>query len=302
MAIEYNFKYMPLVGKLSGKSMTEQTETAINEIAKIVNENTAQAEIINTLAEEANANSVEALEKATEAINTASRVYLKQTTAVNLNDYCESQLLYIDNLSSTNLPVSSKGFLEIKTNDDKTQATQVYIDNTNKNLYVRTGTITAQQVGDVTNYVASYGAWVKISNALDLENYLPLSGGTMTGAIKGTGTFLANKVSTFYSQINGGITTNDGAKIILFGKDEATRSGRFYIDANDGTNNKRFEGCPDGTLLWNGKNVAWDVKTGSTNGTISVNGSDVAVKGLGSAAYSSVMLELDGNGDLMPVQ
>ena len=60
MSINYQFKYMPLVGKLSGESMAQQTETAINEIAEIVNENVAQAEIINTLAQDANDNSVEA--------------------------------------------------------------------------------------------------------------------------------------------------------------------------------------------------------------------------------------------------
>lgn len=170
MAIEYNFKYMPLVGKLSGKSMAEQTETAINEIAKIVNDNTAQAEIINTLAEEANANSVEALEKANEALETSGRVYIKETGAVDLDSYCESQLIYINNIFSQNLPVESKGFLEVKTNDDKTEATQVFIDDTNKEVYTRSGAITETQVGDITTYTASYGAWNKSASTNYVEN------------------------------------------------------------------------------------------------------------------------------------
>lgn len=170
MAIEYNFKYMPLVGKLSGKSMAEQTETAINEIAKIVNDNTAQAEIINTLAEEANANSVEALEKANEALETSSRIYIKETDAVDLDSYCESQLIYINNIFSQNLPVESKGFLEVKTNDDKTEATQVFIDDTNKEVYTRSGAITETTVGDVTTYTASYSAWNKATSTNYVEN------------------------------------------------------------------------------------------------------------------------------------
>lgn len=170
MAIEYNFKYMPLVGKLSGKSMAEQTETAINEIAKIVNDNTAQAEIINTLAEEANANSVEALEKANEALETSGRVYIKETGAVDLDSYCESQLIYINNIFSQNLPVESKGFLEVKTNDDKTQATQVFVDDLNKEIYTRSGAITETQVGDITTYTASYGAWNKSASTNYVEN------------------------------------------------------------------------------------------------------------------------------------
>ena len=170
MAIEYNFKFMPLVGKLSGKSMAEQTETAINEIAKIVNDNTSQAKIINTLAEEANANSVEALEKANEALETSSRVYIKETGAVDLDSYCESQLIYINNIFSQNLPVESKGFLEVKTNDDKTQATQVFIDDTNKEVYTRSGAITETTVGDVTTYTASYSAWNKAASTNYVEN------------------------------------------------------------------------------------------------------------------------------------
>jgi len=183
MAIEYNFKYMPLVGKLSGKSMAEQTETAINEIASIVNDNTAQAEIINTLAEEANANSVEALEKATEALETSGRVYIKETSVIDLDNYCESQLIYVGNVGSTHLPLLSKGFLEVKTNDDKSQATQVFIDDTNKDVYVRTGAITATTVGDVTTYTASYGAWVRSATSADLAGYATTASPTFTGTV-----------------------------------------------------------------------------------------------------------------------
>lgn len=180
-SIKYQFKYMPLVGKLPGKSMAEQTETAINEIAHIVNENVAQAGIINTLAEEAKAQSDEALEKATEALETSGRVYIKETSAVNLNDYCESQLIYIGNVSSTNLPVLSKGFLEVKTNDDKSQATQVFVDDTDRNIYVRTGAITATTVGDVTTYTASYGDWVQMGTKAEIDLKAPIDSPALTG-------------------------------------------------------------------------------------------------------------------------
>ena len=185
-SIKYEFRYMPLIGKLSGESMLQQTEQAINEIAEIVNENVAQADIINTLAQDANNNSVEALEKANEALETSGRVYLKETRAVDLDNYCESQLIYVNNTASRNLPVAHKGFLEVKTNDDKTQATQVFVDDVDKIIYIRTGEVTAQPVGDVINYVASYGDWVEIPT-IDLLNslYLPLSGGTLTGVVNG---------------------------------------------------------------------------------------------------------------------
>ena len=340
MAIEYNFKYMPLVGKLSGKSMAEQTETAINEIAKIVNDNTAQAEIINTLAEEANANSVEALEKANEALETSSRVYVKETGAVDLDSYCESQLIYINNIFSQNLPVESKGFLEVKTNDDKTQATQVFIDDLNKEIYTRSGAITETQVGDVTTYTASYGAWNKSASTNYVENmvlirqnsteyavgdiarsislasymllectsagttgasepsyegadvgdvitdgsvswtiieyastdyvddsiadlknvylpanYLPLSGGTMTGTIFGNGAFVKNTTDANYLRFISGTDIGKGALIFLGGKDCTGFEGIFQIQAHDGANSRTLIGKPDGTLTWNNSNI-----------------------------------------------
>lgn len=255
MAIEYNFKYMPLVGKLSGQSMVQQTEMAINEIAKIVNDNTAQAEIINTLAEEANANSVEALEKANEAIETSSRFYVNETAAVNLNDYCEAQLIYINNAFSQNLPVAHKGFLEVKTNDDKTQATQVFADNVDRKFYVRTGEITATEVGDVTTYTASYGEWVNIPNSTDLANYLPVAGGTMNGDIEYSTsdfTIKSNDINNDGEISVVGATDNlNGASLTLYGRNH-TEVGAFELNANNGTLTKTLKGDASGDLAWDG--------------------------------------------------
>lgn len=271
MAIEYNFKYMPLVGKLSGKSMAEQTETAINEIAKIVNDNTAQAEIINTLAEEANTNSVEALEKANEALETSGRVYIKETGAVDLDSYCESQLIYINNVFSQNLPVESKGFLEVKTNDDKTQATQVFVDDLNKKIYTRSGAITETQVGAITTYIASYGAWNKF-------DYLPLSGGTMTSYItfsSSTSLQIRREDTSGFLIISGGNAYNNSAVLRLYGKDATTRAGEFLLYAADNSNSKLLNGTPGGSLTWGGYNVITSALTGnilSATGTVEADG------------------------------
>lgn len=273
MSIEYNFKYMPLVGKLSGESMVKQTETAINEIAKIVNDNSAQAEIINTLAETANANSVEALEKAEEALNTSSRVYIKETLAVNLNNYCESQLIYINNAASQNLPIAHKGFLEVKTNDDKTQATQVFADDVDRKFYVRTGAITATTVGDATTYTASYGAWVDIPNITDLDNYLALVGGTMSGDIQ----FSASEWKIKGSDLDNdaelsivGATDNlNGSSLNLYGRNH-TESGAFELNANNGTYTKTLKGTATGNLTWDG-NVSATAFIGNLTGIASGN-------------------------------
>lgn len=285
MAIEYNFKYMPLVGKLSGQSMVQQTETAINEIAKIVNDNTAQAEIINTLAEEANDNSVEALEKANEAIATSSRYYVNETAAVNLNDYCEAQLIYINNALSQNLPVAHKGFLEVKTNSDKTQATQVFADNVNRKFYVRTGEITATEVGDVTTYTASYGDWVNIPSSTDLSNYLPVAGGTMNGDIEYSTSDFAIKSNDINNDgqisVVGATDKLNGASLNLYGINH-TEVGAFELNANNGTLTKTLKGDASGDLTWNGNitasnfvgNLTGNADT-ATNATNDGNGNQI---------------------------
>lgn len=259
MAIEYNFKYMPLVGKLSGESMVRQTETAINEIAQIVNENTAQAVIINTLAETANANSVEALEKANEALETSGRIYITEDSAVNLDSYCESQMVYINNVASQNLPVTHKGFLEVKTNDDKTQATQVFVDDVNKKLYIRTGAIIAETVGDVTTYTASYGAWVGVPNITDLDNYLALTGGVMSGDIEFSASEWKIKGNDIDNDgelsIVGATDELNGANLNLYGRNH-TEDGSFELNANNGTNTKTLKGTASGSLQWDGNEIS----------------------------------------------
>ena len=189
MAERYNFKYLPLVGKLPGKSMVEQTETAINELASVVYDNVGY---VGNLAEEvqtANTNASNALEKATEALETSGRVYIKLIAAVDVNDYCDSELYYINNDGSTNIPVRDRGFLEVKTNDDKTACEQVFIADSTGTPYYRHGVITKQTLGEETTYVVTWGSWYRGATAEyvqeELQDYLPLSGGTLTGDVFG---------------------------------------------------------------------------------------------------------------------
>ena len=189
MAERYNFKYLPLVGKLPGKSMVEQTETAINELASVVYDNVGH---VGNLAEEvqtANTNASNALDKATEALETSSRVYIKQIAAVDVNDYYDSELYYIDNDGSTSIPVRDRGFLEVKTNDDKTACEQVFIADSTGTPYYRHGRITEQTLGEETTYVVTWSSWYRVATTeyvqAELQDYLPLSGGTLTGVVNG---------------------------------------------------------------------------------------------------------------------
>lgn len=202
---DYNFQYTPLTGRLPGKSFVEQTEKAINELAEIVNEGSAQVEVITNLANQANDNADEALEKANKALETAGRVYITLPNLDDADDYYDSQLYYFANSNSANLPVEDTGFLEVKTNDTKTAAEQVFIADTTGLMYMRHGDITSEEVGDETVYSVTWETW---SSALASEtyvqtevnigvnsangytdnkvsDYLPLSGGTLTGDVNG---------------------------------------------------------------------------------------------------------------------
>ena len=187
MAERYNFKYLPLTGKLPGKSMVEQTETAINELAEVVFERAGDSLTITELTEIANT----ALNKATQALETSGRTYLTITDVVNVNDYCDSELYYIFTPTSANLPVAEIGFLEVKTNDDKTACEQVFIADSTGTPYYRHGRITKQTLGKKTTYVVTWSSWYRVATTeyvqAELQDYLPLTGGSITGDVDITG-------------------------------------------------------------------------------------------------------------------
>lgn len=193
---DYEFRYAPLTGRLTGKQMIEQTEQAINGLAGLVDEAAGQVEIISTLANDANDNAATALEVANEALATTGRTYITVSIPADANDYYDSQLIYIADSTSTNIPVADTGMLEVKTNDDKTACEQVFIADSSGEAYYRHGDITAETVGDVTTYTVTWGGWSSepASQAYvqgELLNYLPLSGGTVTGNVAISGTVTA---------------------------------------------------------------------------------------------------------------
>lgn len=159
MADNYNFQYLPLTGKLPGKSMIEQTERAINELGNLVYARTVDPSYIEGLAVQANENSEEAIEIANEALSTTGRVYVTVTEAVNVNDYYDSELIYIANSASTNIPEESTGFLTVKTNYAKTASAQTFMSDESGKIYVRYAVITASEVGSTTVYTATWGNW-----------------------------------------------------------------------------------------------------------------------------------------------
>lgn len=86
---------------------------------------------------------------------------------------------------------------------------------------------------------------------------LPLSGGTMTGAIKGSGDFIANSRgdNAGYVRVSGGSGFTTGASLLLSGNNMPDYTGKFLIEAANHTNRSILEGRPDGTLTWGNSRV-----------------------------------------------
>lgn len=86
-------------------------------------------------------------------------------------------------------------------------------------------------------------------------NYLPLSGGTITGNVY-TGGDISRTADNSRLSLNGGNGIDSGAYLNLYGKSHSTYAGLFSLSAYDGTTKKQLQGKIDGTLTWDGNNIA----------------------------------------------
>ena len=91
------------------------------------------------------------------------------------------------------------------------------------------------------------------------HDYLPLTGGTISGVITTTDGEVANRnVTTGGTYYYGGTGFDDGAFLGLYGKDQSNYKGQFRLKADNGENFVYLEGTPSGSLRWNGENVLTD--------------------------------------------
>ena len=93
--------------------------------------------------------------------------YNNITDAVNLNDYTELGRKYIQNTSSTNLPVPSEGWLDIDEDEDETSIRQMFIASSSGKKYVRFGTIVPDS--DPTE-ISEWTEWVEYAVKTDLDS------------------------------------------------------------------------------------------------------------------------------------
>ena len=213
-----------------------------------------QVEIISTLANEANENAATALEVANEALATTGRTYITVSTQTDANNYYDSQLIYIADSTSTNIPVADTGMLEVKTNDNKTACEQVFISDSSGDAYYRNGAITAETVGAVTTYSVTWSGWSSqpASQAYvqrELTNYLPLSGGSITGDVDITGDLSVSGAITgnvditgdlsVYGSITGGVDITGDLSVSgeITGNVTGNVTGAATSATNDGNGN-----------------------------------------------------------------
>lgn len=114
------------------------------------------------------------------------------------------------------------------------------------------------------------------------NQYIPMSGGTMTGAIlfKDVENVISTPDTNHWIRILAGPEFNNGARLSLAGKDTPGKEGQFYLVARDGTTESSLVGTPSGTLTWNGVNVERVTSSGTNwiryeSGLQIVWGSDV---------------------------
>lgn len=82
----------------------------------------------------------------------------------------------------------------------------------------------------------------------NLNNYLPLAGGTMTGSIYSSGGVVRGIGSDGYVQFMGGNSAGNGARLTIYGKDYNTsEKGKVILVANDGSVSASLSIAPDGT-------------------------------------------------------
>ena len=99
--------------------------------------------------------------------------------------------------------------------------------------YIKSLTINGTACGNILTHNAS--------------EFVPRSGGAVM-----TGGFLFRNVSDNGFRIGGGVATNDGSTIAVYGKDYRNRPGWVHLEPNNGTTIKMMELKPDGTWTWNG--------------------------------------------------
>ena len=150
-------------------SAAATAQTTANNAVTIANNASSKADTAIEAAQNAqtSANDANARLDIVQPIVSELQWYNNITDAVNLNDYTELGRKYIQNTSSTNLPVPAEGWLDIDEDEDETSIRQMFIASSNGKKYVRFGKIVPDS--DPTE-ISEWTAWVEYAIKTDLDS------------------------------------------------------------------------------------------------------------------------------------
>lgn len=150
-------------------SAAANAQTTANNAVSIANTASSKADTAIEAAQNAqtSANAANARLDIVQPIVSELQWYNNITDAVNLNDYTELGRKYIQNTSSTNLPVPAEGWLDIDEDENETSIRQMFITGSSGKKYVRFGTIVPDS--DPTE-VSAWTAWVEYAIKTDLDS------------------------------------------------------------------------------------------------------------------------------------
>ena len=187
--------------------------------------------------------------------NALNNLYTVSTRPTSANTcYADGKLrVYLaTSTMTTGKPPSDAQILHLAWDNSKYDS-QIAV-STSGDLYWRT------QKGSDT-----WGAWQTAAKSGHTHDYLPLSGGTMSGAIKTSANVLAQKtVDDSFLLLTGASDYTKGACLSLNGKDRSGYTGAFELQAKDGTNStKTLRGDGNGSLTWDNTNISLEGHTHS---------------------------------------
>lgn len=110
--------------------------------------------------------------------------------------------------------------------------------------------------GEVTN--AGSVDVQSVANAIARveTSYLPLSGGTMTGAIYGSGGVIRGKTDASDVWISGGTNSSSNSYIQINGGSRTNQAGDIVLVPKTPTSSYSLRATASGVLTWGGKNIA----------------------------------------------
>lgn len=149
----------------------------------------------------------------------------------------------------------AKGYAE-QASAGQVQADWNQTDSTQKD-YIKNKPTIPTKVSELTND-SGYATSKEVADTA--SKYLPLAGGTVSGAITHSQTIAVKaKSPSVNTYILGGTSLEDGGLLALFGVENSSYPGGFWLRSSDGTTFNTLIGTATGSLKWNEKNIVRSV-------------------------------------------